>query len=128
MWQNYLTVGIRSLLKQRTYALINIAGLAIGLAACILILLYVRYEQSYDKWMPDADRVFQLQTHYQATESGGEEMRLQMSEIVAGRSLVKDYPRSRICAWRTTTCSRSSTCPSCAAVRPPRCRTRIRSP
>ena len=71
MWQNYLTVGIRSLLKQRTYALINIAGLAIGLAACILILLYVRYEQSYDKWMPDADRVFQLQTHYQATESGG---------------------------------------------------------
>ena len=92
MWQNYLTVGIRSLLKQRTYALINIAGLAIGLAACILILLYVRYEQSYDKWMPDADRVFQLQTHYQATESGGEEMRLQMSEIVAGRSLVKDYP------------------------------------
>ena len=92
MWRNYLTVGIRSLMKQRTYALINIAGLAIGLAACILILLYVRYERSYDDWLPGADRVFQLQTHYQATESGGEEMSLQMSEIVAGDALLKDYP------------------------------------
>jgi len=92
MWRNYLTVGIRSLMKQRTYAFINIAGLAIGLAACILILLYVRYEQSYDSWMPQGNRVFQLQTHYSATESGGEEMDLQMSEIVAGRSLLKDYP------------------------------------
>ncbi len=92
MWRNYLTVGMRALMKQRTYALINIAGLAIGLAACILILLYVRYEQSYDDWMPGGNQVFQLQTHYQATESGGEEMKLQMSEIVAGRALVKDYP------------------------------------
>jgi putative ABC transport system permease protein len=92
MWRNYLTVGLRSLMKQRTYALINIAGLAIGLAACILILLYVRYERSYDDWLPDADRVFQLQTYYQATETGGEEMKLQMSEIIAGPTLEKDYP------------------------------------
>ncbi len=92
MWRNYLTVGLRSLMKHRTYAFINIVGLAIGLAACILILLYVRYEQSYDDWMPGADRVFQLQTHYEATESGGEEMKLQMSEIVAGDALTKDYP------------------------------------
>ncbi len=92
MWRNYLTVGLRSLMRQRAYALINIAGLAIGLAACILILLYVRYEQSYDDWMPDADRVFQVQTYYSATETGGEEMKLQMSEIVAGPTLEKDYP------------------------------------
>jgi putative ABC transport system permease protein len=92
MWRNYLTVGLRSLMKQRMYALINIAGLAIGLAACVLILLYVRYEQSYDAWMKDADRVFQLQTYYRATESGGEEMQLQVSEVVAGKALLKDYP------------------------------------
>ena len=93
MWRNYLTVGIRALTKNRAYAVINILGLAIGLAACVLILLYVRYEQSYDDWMPDADRVFQVQMHYAATETGSEEMHLQVSGIVAGRMLQKDYPQ-----------------------------------
>ena len=46
MWQNYWTAAIRALAKNRTYSIINIAGLAIGMAACILILLYVRYEQA----------------------------------------------------------------------------------
>ena len=54
MWRNYFTVGIRALVKNRTYAFINIVGLAIGLAACLLILLYVRYELSYDSWVPNA--------------------------------------------------------------------------
>ena len=52
MWRNYLTVGFRALAKNKTYAFINIFGLAIGMAACLLILLYVRYEASYDAWMP----------------------------------------------------------------------------
>jgi putative ABC transport system permease protein len=56
MWGNYLTLGYRSLMKNGTYAFINIAGLALGLAACLLLLLYVRYETSYDQWLPDADR------------------------------------------------------------------------
>jgi putative ABC transport system permease protein len=61
MWRNYLTVGIRSLAKNRTYAFINIFGLAIGLAACLLILLYVRYESSYDRWLADSERIYQVQ-------------------------------------------------------------------
>jgi putative ABC transport system permease protein len=61
MWRNYLTVGFRALAKNRTYAFINIVGLAIGLAACLMILLYVRYETSYDSWLPDAERVYQVQ-------------------------------------------------------------------
>ncbi len=93
MWSNYLTVGLRALAKSRAYAAINIVGLALGLAACVLILLYVRYETSYDSWMKDADRAFQLQTHYKATERGGEEMHLQVSSIVAGKTLLKDYPQ-----------------------------------
>ena len=93
MWRNYLTVGIRALTKNRAYAVINILGLAIGLAACVLILLYVRYERSYDDWMRGADRVFQLQTNYKATDTGGEEMHLQVSSIAAGRALLKDFPQ-----------------------------------
>lgn len=61
MWRNYLTVGMRALGKNRTYAFINIFGLAVGLAACLMIFLYVRYETSYDAWLPDAERVYQVQ-------------------------------------------------------------------
>ncbi|HWT12906.1 MAG TPA: FtsX-like permease family protein [Allosphingosinicella sp.] len=62
MWLNYLKVGLRSLARHKTYAFINIVGLALGLAACLLLLIYVRYESSYDTWLPDAERVFQVQT------------------------------------------------------------------
>jgi putative ABC transport system permease protein len=61
MLRNYLTVGLRSLTKNRAYAVINLLGLAIGLAACLLILLYVRYETSYDEWLPDHERIYQVQ-------------------------------------------------------------------
>ena len=53
MWRNYMTVGVRALAKSRTYAFINIFGLAIGMAACLMILLFVRYETSYDQWLPE---------------------------------------------------------------------------
>jgi putative ABC transport system permease protein len=56
MWRNYLTVGVRALAKNRTYAFINILGLAIGMAACLMILLFVRYEMSYDSWIPGRRR------------------------------------------------------------------------
>ena len=56
MWGNYLTVALRALVRDRMYAFINIFGLAVGLAACLILLLYVRYESSYDDWLPDADR------------------------------------------------------------------------
>src|SRR4051812_36942775 len=93
MWRNYLTVGLRALAKNKPYAFINIFGLALGLAACVLILLYVRYEESYDGWMTGADSAFQLQTHYRPTDKGGEEMDLQESAIAAGRALKKDFPQ-----------------------------------
>ena len=68
MWRNYLTVGIRALTKNKTYAFINIVGLAIGLAACLMLLVYVRYETNYDTWLPNSENTYQLQTYY--TEKG----------------------------------------------------------
>ena len=62
MWRNYLTVGFRALTRSKTYAFINIFGLALGLAACLMLLIYVRYETAYDRWLPDAERVFQVQS------------------------------------------------------------------
>src|SRR4028119_207345 len=92
MWRNYVTVGIRALAKNRTYAFINIFGLAIGLAACLLILLYVRYEASYDEWLPNSENSYQLQSRYRDKQTG-EETKLQMTAYVAGTSLRKDFPQ-----------------------------------
>ncbi|HMI40657.1 MAG TPA: FtsX-like permease family protein [Sphingomicrobium sp.] len=92
MWRNYLTVGIRSLAKNRAYAAINILGLAIGMAACLMILLFVRYEFSYDKWLPGAENAYQLQSWYKSRETG-EEDKLQMTPYIAGKRLAKDFPQ-----------------------------------
>ena len=92
MWRNYLTVGVRALGKNKTYAFINIFGLALGLAACLMILLYVRYELSYDEWLPNAENSYQFQSHYRS-EQTGEETHLQMTSYVAGTSLKKDFPQ-----------------------------------
>jgi putative ABC transport system permease protein len=92
MWRNYLTVGLRSLLKNRVYALINILGLAIGMAACLMILLFVRYEFSYDKWLPNAGNVYQFQSWYKSHDTG-EEDKLQMTPFIAGQRLAKDFPQ-----------------------------------
>ncbi len=61
MWRNYLTVGFRALTRSKTYAFINVFGLALGLAACLMLLIYVRYETSYDRWLPDSERIYQIQ-------------------------------------------------------------------
>jgi len=58
MFSNYLKIAFRNLLKHRGYALINIAGLAIGMASCLLILLYVLDELSYDRFHQHADRIY----------------------------------------------------------------------
>src|SRR6187551_1516228 len=91
MWRNYLTVGIRALAKNRTYAFINIFGLAIGLAACLMLLLYVRYETNYDSWLPNSENTYQFQSHYQSKQTG-EESHLQMTAYVAGQRLRQDVP------------------------------------
>ena len=92
MWRNYLTVGFRALARSKTYAFINIFGLALGLAACLLLLIYVRYETSYDRWLPDADRVYQVQAISTAEESG-EPVAQQGSHGVITESLAKDFPQ-----------------------------------
>jgi putative ABC transport system permease protein len=64
MLRNYLTVAIRNLVKHRLYSAINIGGLAVGLAACLLILLFVRDELSYDEWLPNAERIAKLEATF----------------------------------------------------------------
>jgi putative ABC transport system permease protein len=92
MWRNYLAAGYRSLTRSRTYAVINLFGLATGLAACLLLLLYVRYEMSYDQWLPDTDRVFQVQT-FGTDPSTGEKLDMQAVTRPVAAALAKDFPQ-----------------------------------
>ncbi|HEY2356667.1 MAG TPA: ABC transporter permease [Phenylobacterium sp.] len=60
MFQNYLAAALRNLARNRLYAGITIAGLAVGFAAAMLIALFVRDEYSYDKFIPGHERIFRL--------------------------------------------------------------------
>ncbi|WP_448661304.1 ABC transporter permease [Sphingomonas sp. CJ20] len=92
MWRNYVTVGFRALSKNKVYAGINILGLSIGLAACLLILLYVRYERSYDEWLPDSDRIYQFQAYYKS-KTTSDHFENQGSVYAAKAALLKDFPQ-----------------------------------
>jgi putative ABC transport system permease protein len=60
MFRNYFTIAFRNLRKHSFYTLINVAGLAIGIASCLIITLFIVNETSYDKHFPNADRVYRI--------------------------------------------------------------------
>jgi len=60
MIRNYLKIAIRQLRKQKMYAAVKIGGFALGIAACLLIALYIRDETSFDKSYPNLDRIYRL--------------------------------------------------------------------
>lgn len=60
MFKSYFKIGWRNILRSKGYSFLNISGLAIGLTAAILILLWVQNETSYDKFHAKADRTYQL--------------------------------------------------------------------
>ncbi|MBK8191689.1 MAG: ABC transporter permease [Lewinellaceae bacterium] len=60
MWKNYIRVAWRNLAKGRLYSLINIFGLSAGAAVCILIMLYVTNEWSYDRFHTRSERTYRM--------------------------------------------------------------------
>ncbi|MFB3084312.1 MAG: ABC transporter permease, partial [Gammaproteobacteria bacterium] len=64
MFNSYLLAAWRHIVKNQLSSIINVFGLSVGLMSCILILLYVRDELSYDKWMVEGNRVVRMHTAY----------------------------------------------------------------
>jgi putative ABC transport system permease protein len=60
MLKNYLLVALRNLLKKMAYSTINIFGLGLGIACCMLIFMYVQYEFSFDKYHSKKDRIYRV--------------------------------------------------------------------
>ena len=90
MLRNYLILAIRNLKKRKLYSFINIFGLALGVSVCLVILKYVDFELSYDKFHKDADNIYRtLSTAYQNGELRGTNP---ISGYKQGPSLLMDIP------------------------------------
>ena len=61
MLRNYPVIAMRDIVRNKLYSLINIVGLAVGLACAIFIALYLRDELSYDKWIPDSQNIYRVE-------------------------------------------------------------------
>jgi putative ABC transport system permease protein len=61
MFRNYLTIALRNIVRHKLYSFINIAGLAVGLTSVIFVILFVRDELSYDKWIPGTQNLYRLE-------------------------------------------------------------------
>jgi putative ABC transport system permease protein len=64
MYKNYLTITFRVFNRERLYSLINLAGLAVGFACCIIIYLFISDELSYDKFHNNSDRIYRISAAY----------------------------------------------------------------
>jgi len=90
MFKNYLKIAWRNLLKNKTFSIINISGLAIGLSCFILIALYVLDEVSFDRYHEKADRIFRVHSDI---KFGGTDLKLAVTSDPMGATLKKDYPQ-----------------------------------
>ena len=64
MFKNYFLITFRNLFKNKTYSFINILGLAIGMAVCILSIIFIRYELSYDSYNQNADNIYRVTSEF----------------------------------------------------------------
>ncbi|HKK43905.1 MAG TPA: ABC transporter permease [Balneolaceae bacterium] len=87
---NFLKVALRNIRRNRMYSFINIAGLAIGIACTILILLYIYDEYSYDRFHKKADRIYRLNVD---AKTPAEVTKLTCSPGPMGPNLVRDFPQ-----------------------------------
>ena len=60
MLQNYLTIAFRSLGRSKAHSIINVLGLGLGIAVCLLIILFVRDEWTFDLFHSKADRIYRV--------------------------------------------------------------------
>lgn len=89
MLKNYLKTAWRNLMKHKTFSIINIAGLSIGITICFIIMLFVQDELSYDRFNKNADRM--VRVAFKADINGGKIFETNVMPPVAA-AMKNDYP------------------------------------
>jgi putative ABC transport system permease protein len=64
LFRNYLITALRSFARHKLYSVINVAGLTVGLACAIFIILFLRDELSYDAWVPDSENLYRVESTF----------------------------------------------------------------
>ena len=90
MFQNYFKIAIRNLWKNKGYSAINILGLAVGLATCLVIILFVVDEISYDRFYKNAGNIYRVNSDI---KFGGNTLHITQTSDMMGQLLKKDYPQ-----------------------------------
>jgi len=91
MFGNYIKMTLRMLRKNKIYSLINISGLTIGMTCCILILLYIQYELSYDKYHENAGDIYRIHSEVTGLKRAGSNRSTTSPGLLAA-ALVNDFP------------------------------------
>ncbi|HWV74751.1 MAG TPA: ABC transporter permease [Pseudosphingobacterium sp.] len=60
MWKNHIKIALRNANRHKGYTFLNVAGLAIGMAACLVIYFFIKNELSYDNFHVNADRIYRV--------------------------------------------------------------------
>lgn len=68
MFKNYLKSTLRNLVRNKLYSMINIVGLSVGITCCLVITLYVQFELSYDKHVPDSEKMYRMVIDLEAND------------------------------------------------------------
>lgn len=89
MINNYLKIAWRNLLKHKSFSLINIFGLAIGIAACMIIFIYVRHELTFDQYNKNAGRIARITATVHAPES---DIAMAPTPALLAPTLQNEYP------------------------------------
>src|ERR1700760_4946954 len=89
MLRNYIKIALRNLARNKVSSIINIGGLAIGLACVLLIGMYVKDEFSYDRFFTDADRIYRVNTH---EKIGNDEFVAGHTPPPIGAALTANFP------------------------------------
>lgn len=100
MFRNYWKTAFRQIIRHKSFSAINILGLAVGLAACLLLFMVVRYEMSYDRFLPGYEQIYAIPTQDKSADdvsytSGIPEpalhaLRLEFPQVTIG-SLISSY-------------------------------------
>lgn len=89
MLRNYVTVALRNLRKQGFYTFINIAGLAVGIASCLVIVLFIAFELSFDRYHDKASRIYRVNGEI---KFGANHYKLAVASAPMGEALAVDFP------------------------------------
>lgn len=92
MLRSFFKIAYRNLLKNKVFSLVNIFGLAIGMAACFFIFAYVHFESSYDGWHLHASDIYRVNVSYGGSFANGDFPATATNHPALGPAMAKDFP------------------------------------